>query len=380
MWLSNPAGRENKRGRGYMIGNSKKRLLGAAAGIAASALIGTALARPVAAQVASLGDPTFVPLTSTLTKAGAFRKAPPYRIGIVLPGLFTTWLVQETEEVKHEASLHPEISHLTVAASESNAEGQAAEIEDMLTKGIDALIVAPVSPTAVNAEIDKAAAEGIPVIDFHTVASSDKIALSILQGGEPEGKVMGDWLVKQLKGQGSVWALRGIPGNSEDTDRFQGATDAFKGTKIQITTQGYAAWNYAKGKQLCEDLVLSGKSVDGIWSSGGEMSRGCLEVFQEVGKPMVPITGEANNGFLRAALASGAPFVAATYPASLGPVAVRAALALLEGKQLYTRYFGQSIAITAADARKYFRPDLNDSYWVQSTLPEATLERLYGKK
>ena len=44
----------------------------------------------------------------------------------------------------------------------------------------------------------------------------------------------------------------------------------------------------------------SGQPVDGIWFSGADMTRACFDVFKEIGKPLVPMTGEANNGFLRA--------------------------------------------------------------------------------
>ena len=332
-------------------------------------------------QVADLGDKIFVPVTQDLTPANEFKKdKPKFTIGVSLPGLFTTWLIQQNEEIRHEASLHPEIGQTIITASDSNAERQAADIEDMLTKGIDALIVSPVSTTAVNAQIDKAVAAGVPVITFSTSASTDKVPVEILQGGAPEGKVMGDWLVKTLGGKGNIWAFRGIAGNSEDTDRYAGLVEALKGTDVKITAEVYAEWNYAKGKQQCESLVLSGQPVDGIWASGGEMTRGCIEVFQEVGKELVPMTGEGNNGFLRVAKEAGSPFVAATYPADLGPVAIRAALALLKGDQLHRKYFGQSIGITKDDVDQYYRPDLNDSYWVQSTIPDDKLKSLYGNK
>ncbi|MFP3249272.1 MAG: substrate-binding domain-containing protein, partial [Paraburkholderia sp.] len=258
-------------------------------------------AQPSSAQVGDLMDPQYKPTSTQLTKPGEFKKKPPYNIVLAMPGLFTTWLIQQTEEVRHEATLHPEIAKLTVISSDSNAARQAADLEDQITKGVDAIVVSPVSSTAINAQIAKAVAKGIPVVTFTATASSDQVSVSVLSGGAPEGKIMGDWLAKQLSGKGSIWAFRGIAGNTEDTDRYAGLAQSLKASKLQVSAEVYADWNYAKGKQACESLLLSGKPVDGIWASGGEMTRGCLEVFHEVGKPPVPVTGEGNNGFLRAA-------------------------------------------------------------------------------
>jgi len=335
-------------------------------------------AAPALADDGSLGFEKYQPASQDMTKPGEFKKQGPYKIAFALPGLFSTWLVQQAEEAKQEASLHPEIARLVVISSD-NAERQASDLEDQITKGVDAIVISPVSANAVNAQIEKAVAKGIPVVTFSTNASTDKVTTAVLSGGERVGEIMGDYLKKQLGGKGSVWAFRGIAGNSEDTERFDGLTKAIKGTDLKVTSQVYAEWNYAKGKENCENLVLSGQPVDGVWASGGEMSRGCIEVFQEVGKELVPMTGEGNNGFLRAAKDSGLKFVATTYPPTMGPAGVRAALALLKGESLHRSYWANIIQITDQNIDQYYRPELNDSYWVDSTLPEAKLQQLYKK-
>ena len=58
---------------------------------------------------------------------------------------------------------------------------------------------------------------------------------------------------------------------------------------------------------------------------------------------------------------------------------VRASAALLAGKPLYRSYFSSPPAIAQADLDKFFRPDLNDAYWLPSTLPEATLKETFKR-
>jgi ribose transport system substrate-binding protein len=314
------------------------------------------------------------------TKKNQFKKAPPWRFAISLPGVGNSWIVQMLEETKYEVSRHKEIAELIVVDAEWKPEKQVADLEDVLTKSLDAVIVAPVTPTSASAVIDKIAARGIPVIIAGLSAGTTAYTVNLLSGGEPFGHAGADFLVKALKGKGTVWMIRGPAGFAEDESRYRGAVSAFKGTDIKIGTEVYGDWSYAKGKKLCESLLLSGKPVDGIWFSGAEMTKGCIEVFQELKKPLVPMTGEGNNGFLRVWKESGVKSIAPVFPSAVGQAQVQAAVALLQGKQLFKDYYSVAPPITEKDRDNFYRADLNDSYWVPSGLPEAKLKELYGKK
>ena len=184
----------------------------------------------------------------------------------------------------------------------------------------------------------------------------------------------------KLHGKGVVWAFRGIPASGEDVLRYNGFRDALKGTDIKIGAEVYGDWNYAKGKQLCENLVASGQPVDGIWFSGADMTRACFDVFKEIGKPLVPMTGEANNGFLRAWKAAGADSMGPIYTPGLGTATVRGRDGTCWRASRSTRPIIQIRSRSpAANFDKYYRPDLNDAYWFPSTLPENVIVDTFKK-
>jgi ribose transport system substrate-binding protein len=317
---------------------------------------------------------------SSKTAPNQFKKAPPWKIAISIPGVGNSWIVQMLEETKYEASKHKEIKELLVTDAEWKPEKQVADLEDLLTKNIDGVMVAPVTPTNCSAVIEKFSAKGIPVVIAGISAGTVAYTSNLVTGGQDFGKTGGNFLVKELKGNGTIWMFRGPAGFAEDENRYQGAVSALKGTNIKIGAEVYGDWSYAKGKQVCENLVLSGKPVDGIWFSGAEMTKGCIEVFKELKKPLVPMTGEGNNGFLRVWKESGVKSVAAVFPSAVGQAQVQAVVALLQGKQLYKDYYSVLPPITEANRDKFFRADLSDSYWVPSALPEVKLKELYGKK
>lgn len=333
----------------------------------------------LAADVEILPNGLMSPTTTEQTKVGQFKKAPPWRIGVSFGGVGNTWIVQMIQEMKYEASLHKEIGEFIFVEANWQPAKQVADVEDLLTKKVDALIIGPIS-AAIGAPLaEKAAKQGIPVVVFGAFGKAMQSTTEIGAGGEVFGKQGGDFLRKELKGKGNVWAFRGVAGVDEETLRYNGFRKAIAGSDIKITNEVFGDWGYAKGKQLCENLVLTGSKVDGIWFSGAEMTRACLDVFKESGKPLVPMTGEGNNGFLRAWKATGVKSVAPLFTPGLGPAVVRASVALLEGKPLYKSYFSSPAPIQQADLDKYYRPDLNDAYWIPSTLPEAKLKELFHK-
>jgi ribose transport system substrate-binding protein len=314
------------------------------------------------------------------TKKNQFKRNPPWRIAISMPGAGNSWIVQMFEETKYAASKDKRISEFVVADAEWNPAKQVADLEDMLTKDVDAIIVWPVTPTALGAIVDKIAARGVAVITSGPIEGTNRQATEFTFGRDAFGRVGGEFLVRELKGKGTVWMIRGVAGVAEEEFRYQGAVSAFKGTDIKIGAEEYGDWSYAKGKKVCENLLMSGKPVDGIWFSGAEMTKGCIEVFQEFKKPLVPMTGEGNNGFLRVWKESGVKSIVPVYPSPIGQATVRAAVALLEGKQLYKDYISVLPPITEKNRDEYYRPDLSDNYWVPCGLPEAKIKELYGKK
>jgi ribose transport system substrate-binding protein len=356
----------------------RRRITASATALAAAALLFVSGAAR-AADVELLPNGQMAPSSTEQTKPDQFKKAPPWRIGVSFGGVGNTWIVQMIQEMKYEASLHKEIGEFIFVEANWKPAKQVADVEDLLTKKVDAIIIGPISAAVGAPLVEKAAKAGIPVVVFGAFGKAMASTTEIGAGGEVFGRQGGEFLRKELKGKGSVWAFRGVAGVDEETLRYEGFRKSLQGSDMKITNEVFGDWSYAKGKQLCENLVLSGNPVDGIWFSGAEMTRACLDVFKETGKPLVPMTGEGNNGFLRAWKATGVKSVAPLFTAGLGVATVRATVALLEGKPVYKSYFSAPAPVTQADLDKYFRPDLNDAYWLPSTLPEAKLKEMFHR-
>lgn len=353
------------------------------ASLLASAFVGlSALGSSVAVadeKVELLPPSLLAPSAAETIPAGQYKKDAPWVIGFSWPGTGNTWIVQTIQEINYAAANNKNIKDFRFVDANWQPAKQVADIEDLLAQKVDALVVLPIAVDLVKAQVDAAAKAGIPVVVFSPGGTFTSAAVSVYGGGEAFGKAGGTFLKERLGGKGTIWAFRGVAGVGEETARYNGFVESLKGSDIKIGAEVFGDWNYPKAKQLCENLVASGQPVDGIWFSGADMTRACFDVFKELGRPLVPMTGEANNGFLRAWKEAGADAVGPVFTPGLGPALLGAAVALLEGKETNRAYYSDPEPITAKNFDTYYRPDLNDAFWFPSTMPEEEILKTFKR-
>lgn len=325
-------------------------------------------------------NPALQPVSGSQTKSYPALKKSKFVLGLSNISVVNTWRVQMIEEAKHEATQHAEIAQLVVTDAGGSASKQVADIEDLVARKVDALLVTAGSEDAVAGAVDKAYRAGIPVVIFSSDVNTQSYTTKILGDDAAFGKTGAEFLVKALQGKGKIVGVRGISGNSIDNDRWAGAMAVFQANPgIKVVATGFGNWAYDKGKQVCEALITAHPDLDGIWSSGGAMTQGCAEVLLENKLKLVPMTGEGNNGFLRIWQEMQLDSIAPQYPTWFGQQAVVAALRVLKGQSVAKDYLLRPPPITKDQVKSLYRADLNDAYWVGSSLPDAELKKIYSK-
>ena len=359
----------------------------------------TTAAAPVepTATTAAVTEPTATTAAATEPTAGAttsgemvdtskFKKDGPYKIGFSNISVVNSWRVQMVRELEYEKTLHPEISELYITDAGGDINKQIADIEDLLARGVDALLVTPTSPEAIVPAVQKALDQGIPVIVFNS-ALAGNIETSFVGTDEIEfGYVISKWLMEQLNCQGDIIALDGIAGNSISEDRYKGLEKAISEcpdpSKVKVLSREAADWARDKGKIATEKALAAYPKIDGVWSQGGAMTQGAMEAFQAANRPLVPMTGEDNNGFMKAwkGLSSqGFKGIAASEPTWISAEALKLALDALAGKEIPKQKMIPVPTITDENLDQYVKPDLSDEYWTNSKLPEEVAKQYYSK-
>jgi len=317
---------------------------------------------------------------NSVVEAGAFQTEGPWKIAMSHFGVnANTWTVQTAHEAQGVADGDDRITDFIMLDANFDQAKQVADIEDLIAQDPDVLIVMPVTGTSADAGIEAAVAAGIPVIVHTGRTETQAFTVEIQGGAENFGRVMGDFLVDQLGGTGNIWVLRGLPSNPEDINRYAGLVQSLEGTDITITQEEHGNWVYDEGKRVCETFYLNDPNVDGIWSSGADMTRACVDVLKQFGADIPPLTGEGNNGYFGQWIEEGFPSISAEYSPAQAAAGVRAAVALLEGQELNKHYIYEPAGWDVAKAGEYYRDDLTANVWWPTELPEETLQELYGQ-
>jgi ribose transport system substrate-binding protein len=300
-----------------------------------------------------------------------------FTIGFSDVSLVNSWRVQARKSAEIKAEEWG--VDLKVTDAGGDAKKQISDIEDLLTQGVDALVVSPAAPKPLAPIIERAAGTGIPVILWSGRADTDQYTSEIVADDRYFGEVGGEYLCDVLGGKGNVIALRGIAGISVETDRYEGAKSKMDACGLKIVGEEYGDWAFAKGKKAAENLLAAHSDIQGVWSSGADMTRGAIQAFQEANRDLVPMTGEPLNGFLKLWKKDKLKSVAPPYEPWQGAEAVKLAILALQGKPISKDYVLKSPPVTDETLDDNIRPNDSDDFWIdQGYLNDDEIAQLFA--
>ncbi len=315
--------------------------------------------------------------SSSDSSAGSGEKI---KIGYDIYYLGNSWSVQLYQEFKWNVeNNYADQVDVTYVESDNDITKQIANIEDLIAQGVDVIITTPCDTTALNATLQEAMDEGIKVILLAATIDGDAYDSLITVDETDFGATGAQWLAEQLGGEGKIVMLNGISGVSSNTLRREGAMSVFEQyPDIEILAEEDADWDYATARTVMSDLLATYPEIDGVWSQGGAMTLGAIEAFQAAGRDLVPMTGEDNNGYLKACVDNNMEGIAVAKPTWLTRIALDTAISLMNGEEVEKDniYPVETMAGLTEMKEAYF-PDLSDDVWCGTELPEDVLAEIF---
>lgn len=311
-----------------------------------------------------------------------FAKEPPYTICFSNASVANAWrvaMVQNFEFGIDEAKAAGLVDNYLYADANDDPAKQIADIEDLLTKGCDVLVISAAAQDVVDPGAKKAMEMGVPVITLDRDVQSPANRVSYTDGDScAMGRTQAEWLAEELGGKGNILLLSGMAGASPAEERLRCAREVFAGyPDMKELAQAYTDWSPTGGQKQMEAWITQFGEVDGIWADSALQGVGVVEALLAAGMTVPPITGEDWALFLRQATENDFPFVAVSFPNRMGYVAVQDALALLQGKAIPFHHQVAPIAITAENMSEYYNTSMSDELWLDM-LPEVR-EKFYSQ-
>ena len=254
-----------------------------------------------------------------------------YTIGVSNTVQGNGWREQMICAMRAQAAVEDDVAKLIVAHRNTDSAGQLEDLNNLISAGVDAIVLNPSNPDALNSALDAAIERGIVVVAVDAGVTAK--GAYVLSNNQEEYAYLGArWLFEQLGGSGDVVYMRGIAGVSADTDRdngFRRALEEFPG--IKVAHEVFTGWQQDQGKQQIFDFISTGIPFDGVWTSG--IDNVIVDAFVESGAPLVPIVGADNAGFVQYLTeVDGLTGAAVTNPGSVGGAGIALAVDILNGE------------------------------------------------
>ena len=243
---------------------------------------------------------------STSAAAGAGN----YVIGVSNTLAGNGWREEMICAVKAQALASGRVSKVIAISKNGGPTEQIQDLQNLISQGVNAIIVNPSDREKLNPVIEDAAKKGIVVVAVDQavtapsayVATNDQVAY---------GRLGAQYLADALGGKGNVLYMprhrrrarrrrprQGLQGSHGEVPRHQ-AKEVFSG------------WDFTKGgDEAVQELTAA--DYDGIWTSGIDYT--VVNAFTTAARSPVPVVGADNNEFLNQLL-QGQPGAAVTNPA-----------------------------------------------------------------
>ena len=267
-----------------------------------------------------------------LASAVASHAEAPYTIGVSNTVQGNGWREEMICAIKAQALASGEVEKLNIAHRNTDASGQLEDLRNLISAGVDAIVVNPADPAGIKAALEEATKAGIVVVAVDQTVT-EPTAYIISNNQEEYAYLGAKWLFETIGGKGSVVYMRGAAGASADSDRDKGFKRALaEFPDVTVAHEVFTGWQQDQGKQQILDFISSGLPFDGIWTSG--IDNVIVDALVESQTPLVPVVGADNAGFVgQLTSVEGLKGAAVTNPGSIGGAGVTLALQILNGEK-----------------------------------------------
>ncbi len=251
------------------------------------------------------------------------------KIGLSISTLNNPFFVSVKDGVLAEAKkLGMEV--LVIDAQNDSAK-QSNDVEDLMQKGVNALLINPVDSSAISTVVQTANSLDIPVVTLDRSADKGDIKSLVASDNVKGGSMAAEYIVEKLGKGAKVIELEGSPGASATRERGKGFHE-IADTQLEVIAKQTADFDRTKGLTVMENLLQGNPDVQAVFAHNDEMALGAIEAIQSSGKNIPVIGFDGNEDALKSIEAGKLTGTVAQQPALIGQLAIQAAKDVLDGK------------------------------------------------
>jgi ribose transport system substrate-binding protein len=176
--------------------------------------------------------------------------------------------------------------------AENQATEQAAQIQNLVLQGYDAIVVNAASPTALNGAVKQACDAGIVVVSFDGIVT-EPCAYRVAVDFKRLGSMQIDYLAAQGV-KGNLLEIRGLAGVFVDDEIHAGILDGVKKhPEFKIVGSVHGNWTQTVAQKEVAGVLPTLPPIAAVVTQGGD-GYGAAQAFKSAGRP-IPIIYMGNR-------------------------------------------------------------------------------------
>ncbi len=190
-------------------------------------------------------------------------------------------------------------NELVIESADTDVAGQIQQLQNLMAKGVDAILVNPGDVNGLNATLLEALNKGIIVISVDQELNVPGV-YNVGIDQKEWAKTSAKWLADKLGGKGDIVEIEGFPGHPANVARMNGVDEVLaEYPDIKVLAKDTGKWDEATGQQVMSNFLAAYPNLTGYWTQDG-MAIGALQAVMAANPAKWPQgVGEGRCQFLK---------------------------------------------------------------------------------
>lgn len=309
----------------------RRRSGGGGTGSGADAGNGSRKKRGIQLAIAAAVTALVVGALSFLIPNSSSTDAP--RVGMSLSTLNNPFFLQMRDGAQAEADEAG--VDLVVTDAQDDASQQADQIQNFISTGVAGIVINPVDSDAAGPPVGGANNADIPVVAADRGVNGADVETLVASDNVEGGRLAAREVAEAIGEEGRIAVLQGVPGTSASRERGSGFEEGIaEFPDIEVVAQQPADFDRSKGLDVMTNMLQGNGDIDAVFAENDEMALGAAAALSSRGEEAVVIGFDGTPEGLEAVGEGVLHASVAQQPAELGRVALRNAIAAVEGESL----------------------------------------------
>jgi ribose transport system substrate-binding protein len=220
--------------------------------------------------------------TSVQPVRDANSAPPPQKriVALTIASLQVDFLIQIKESAEAEAKAKG--VNLIVADANGDLSVQIKQIQDIIRRGVNAVICIPIDPESVGNELKTAREANIYVVNVGR-ASQDAPGDTFIATDEVgAANILGEYVCKLTGGKANIGIIEGQPGSKSQADRDKGFSEAVAdcpGLRI-VAKQFSREWTQVEGLNIAQDMLVRAPDINAFLGQNDLLALGAAHAVK----------------------------------------------------------------------------------------------------